>query len=139
MTEIKMILNNYKIGVRSKKDLITCLQFLLESLNKYSPIGVFLENLGKSLDTIHELSDLLYNEYKETNQQKLAREISNFKGKLTATKSSLFYIKTKEKAVEMQYNLLLSFEGLGLLSGFGGATKFGDRIEYFNPERTTVV
>ena len=39
----------------------------------------------------------------------------------------------------MQYNLILSFESLGLLSGFGGATKFGDKIAYFNPERMTVL
>jgi len=139
MTEIKMILNNTQVGVKSKSDLLVCLQFLLESLDKFSPKRVFLENIEKSLDTVYELSNLLSDEYKATAQQKLAMEISNFKRKLTAMKVSLVYIKTKEKAVELQYNLLLSFEGLGLLPGFGATTRFGDKIEYFNPERTTIL
>jgi len=135
MTKIRMILGKNQVGVVSKKDLVTCLQLLLVSLNSYSPKSVFLENIDKSLETIYELSDLL----KEEADNKLTREITSFKRKITATRNSFNYIKTKEDAIALQYNILLSFEGLGTLTGFGAATKFGDKINYFNPERSTIL
>ena len=135
MTKIRMIFGKTQIGVVSKKDLITCLQLLLINLDHYSPKSIFLENIDKALETVYELSDLL----KEEADNKLAREITSFKRKITGTRNSFNFIKTKEDAIALQYNILLAFEGLGTLTGFGGANKFGDKIDYFNPERMTIL
>lgn len=141
MTKIKMIFNKYEIVVTTKKDLLTCLQFLLESLDKYSPKEVFLENIGKAMDTVYELADSLQEELMEHKREhkKLIGEITALKKKVTILKNSFRYIKTKEAAIGLQYNIMLSFEDLGLLNGFGAVTKFGDKIDYFNPERNTIV
>lgn len=137
MTKIKMIFGKNEIGVRSKKDLITCLRFLLENLDKNSPKTIFMENLNVVIETIYELADLLKSEHE--NDKKLSREIANLKRKLTVVRNSFVFINSKAAAIALQYNILLAFEGLGPLTGFGAANRFGDNIEYFNPERMSIL
>ena len=137
MTKIKMIFGRNEIGVGSKKDLITCLQFLLENLDKNSPKTVFMENLSTTLETVYELADLLKSEYE--GDKKLSREVTNFKRKITMIRNSFTFVDSKGAAVALQYNILLGFEGLGTLNGFGATNRHGDKIEYFNPERHSIL
>jgi hypothetical protein len=135
--KIKMIFKGSEIGVGSKKDLISCLQFILENLDKNSPKTVFMENLGTALETVYELADLLKSEYED--DKKLLREVTNFKRKISMLRNSFPFVDSKESAITLQYNILLSFEGLGPLTGFGAANRFGDKIDHFNPERHSIL
>jgi hypothetical protein len=137
MTKIAMIINGNRVGVQTKTDLINCLQILLQSLDKYSPKDVFVDNMKTALDTIYELSELLGSEH-PTNK-KLVKEIIVLKRKLSLLKNSFPFIKTKEAAISLQYNIMLAFDGLGILNGFGATNKWGDKIENFNPERQSIV
>jgi len=137
MTDIMMIFGQDKIKVNSKADLITCARLLFESFDYHTPTQVFLENIQTAIDTLWELSILLLEDF--TILKKTATEIVGFKRTLSLMKNAVAFLKTKDAVLQFQYNCLLSFEGKGLLSGFGGVTKFGDRLEHFNPERQSLL
>jgi hypothetical protein len=138
MTKIEMVYSYGKVIVKTTDDILYCMSLMLKNLNPYSPRQIFLENIAKIMETAYELSELLQEEFRNEDKKAFG-QLSKFKGKLTNLRKSIDYIKTKDDALKLQYNILLSFEGLGLLNGFGACTKFGDKIEFFNPERSSIV
>lgn len=137
MTDIMMIFGQDKVKVNSKADLITCARLLFESFDRNSPTGVFKENIKTAIDTLWELSTLLLEDF--VGVKKATSEIVGFKRTLSLMKNAISFLTTKDTILTFQYNSLLSFEGKGLLSGFGGVSKFGDRLDYFNPERHSLL
>jgi|WetSurMetagenome_2_1015567.scaffolds.fasta_scaffold04369_8 hypothetical protein len=138
MTKIELVFSYGNVIVKSSEDILYCMNLMLRNLNPYSPRQVFLENINKIMEIAYELSELLQEEFRDEDKKAFG-QLSKFKTKLTNLRKSTDYIKTKDDALKLQYNILLSFEGLGLLNGFGAVTKFGDKIDYFNPERNSIV
>lgn len=148
--EISVAYLGIKQHVKTPEDLIASCNFILQVIDEYSPVETYRENLALAINCTYELADALTVQLSnriETNQskdskamlEKRKKEVSKFKTKLTYMLKALEYQKTKEALLKFKYNITLGFEGLGLLNGFGAANKWGDKIDYFDPERKSIM
>jgi paraquat-inducible protein B len=148
--EISVSYKGVKQHIKTPEDLISACNFILQVLDDYSPMETYKENMMLTINCVRELADAFTMQLSKRIEsstireskkvlEKRKKEVIKFKTKLTYMLKALEYQKTKKALLNFKYNITLGFEGLGLLNGFGAVTKWGDKIDHFDPERKSIV
>ena len=89
----------------------------------------------QTFDAIKENILKLFDQFKEFfNDDKAAKKILN---KINKFIKNLDNVGQKNPLIKMIYNFMLGLEGLSELTGFGFASKYGDKL-FGNSEKTSV-
>lgn len=110
------------------KTYLACLFLSIPDINCWSPHSL-RQLLHGALDS---LKDVLPDENSVTGKERT--EVKRFKREI---RQFFQYQPKDENILKNFYNTILASENMGILAGFGLATKFGDTINC-NPEATSI-
>ena len=128
--------NGKEVKITSESDMIGYVfNILLRRADlQYSPLEAIKENLRTAVDMLCEfLTDVRMARVKDGQKKSALGVITRMISRLNSYKEFVSKITDKDKLIVSAYNHLLSYEGSGLLHGFGMSNCHGDRL-IGNPE-----
>ncbi len=124
----KVKINGKLLEMEDPSDLLQ--QLLMSVKVKYSPYEAIKRNLNEIFDFFIEYCEDKRQEVKGEQRSKLTK----FMNSVTKYKETWFEKDDPSVVITKYYNLLLGLQNLGTLPGFGGCTRFGDKL-YGDPEK----
>lgn len=129
-----LIINGKKKDVIDEREMISTLFSIPLRHCLYSSLEYLKINITHSI----ELSCIFLESVKKerTKEGKKGSElgqVTRMITKLTHYKKFISELNNKDTLINSLYNMVLNYEGLGLLNGFGMSNRHGDRL-FGNPE-----
>lgn len=121
---MRVLINGQEFEVTNPNEFsVTILSLVKRCPWEYASLEGLKENIIIAFKLIMDFCDAMWEKEKGGRKAKLTRLRKRMKDQENWNK-----IKTKEGFIRRYYELVLSFEGLRTLPGFGFTNRFGDQI-----------
>ncbi len=129
-----LIINGKKKDVFDEREMIGTLFSIPLRHCFYSSMEYLKKNITYSIElSCIFLESLKKDRMKEGKKGSELGQITRMITRLNQYKAFILELNNKDMLINSLYNIVLNYEGLGLLNGFGMSNRHGDRL-FGNPE-----
>jgi hypothetical protein len=131
-------INGKTKSITSERDMVALVYRIPLRHGQYSSLEALKKNLAEATDMLCTfLADARQLRVKEGQKGSELGKLTRLISKLKEYKEFIVHSKNKDALIVSLYNTILSYEGTGLLNGFGMSNRHGDKLKG-NPEVQTI-